>query len=266
MHLFTAERKALLQLLASLEAEAWSRATACPGWSVKDIVAHLLLDDVRRLSAGRDKFARPFVTDTFAELVALVNEANERWVAACRPLSPQVLQEFLSLSGSKTLKYFGSLAIDSLGGPVNWASPDPAPVWLDIAREYTERWVHQQQIRDATGQRGLQERRFKAPVLATFAHALPHTYRQVATAEGTEIELIVEGSAGGRWRIVRASNSWQLRRGKATRAQATIRTDDDVMWRLPTRGINAQTARSRSRVTGDASLAEPFFSTLAIIA
>jgi uncharacterized protein (TIGR03083 family) len=266
LHLFSPERRALLDLLASLEHEAWHRATACPGWSVKDIVAHLLLDDVRRLSAGRDRFAPPLVTDTFAELVALVNEANERWVAAFRPLSPQVLQELLSVTGPQTLKYFGSLALDARGGPVTWASPDPAPVWLDIAREYTERWVHQQQIRDATDRRGLQERRFKAPVLATFVHALPHTYRQVAAAEGTEIELTVDGPAGGRWRIVRADDAWQLRRGRPVRARATIRIDEDVMWRLPTRGMDAEAARSRSQLTGDVSLTEPFFSTLAIIA
>jgi uncharacterized protein (TIGR03083 family) len=266
MHLFSPERRALLELLASLQRDAWNRATACPGWSVKDIVAHLLLDDVRRLSAGRDQFARPFVTDTFAELVALLNQANEQWVAACRPLSPQVLQEFLTVTGPQTRKYFGSLATDALGGPVSWASPDPAPVWLDIAREYTERWVHQQQIRDATDRRGLQERRFKAPVLATFVHALPHTYRKVAAAEGTEIELIVEGPAGGRWGIVRADDSWQLRRGRRLRALASIRTDEDVMWRLATRALDADAARSRSQVTGDVSLTEPFFSTLAIIA
>jgi len=266
MQLLAPERRALLEVLAGLERQAWSRATACPGWSVKDIVAHLLLDDVRRLSAGRDKFARPFVTGTFGELVAVLNEANEQWVAACHPLSPQVLQDFLSVTGPQTLKYFRTLAIDALGGPVSWASPDPAPVWLDIAREYTERWVHQQQIRDATDRGGLQERRFKAPVLATFVHALPRTYRQVAAPVGTEIELIVDGPAGGRWRIVRADDSWELRPGSATRAQATVRTDDDVMWRLATRGIAAETARSRSQVTGDAALTEPFFSTLAIIA
>lgn len=266
MHLLTPERRALLELLASLKSQAWSRATACPGWSVKDIVAHLLLDDLRRLSGGRDKFTLPFVTNTFAELVALVNESNERWVEACHPLSPRVLQEFLRFTGAPTLKYFRSLAIDALGGPVSWAGPDPAPVWLDIAREYTERWVHQQQIRDATDRSGLQERRFMAPVLATFVHALPRTYRNVAAVENTEIDLIVDGSVGGRWRIVRADNSWQLRRGRANRAQASIRTDAEVMWRLPTRGMDAATARSRSQVAGDGSLTEPFFSTLAIMA
>ncbi|HEX3202686.1 MAG TPA: hypothetical protein VHW42_12245 [Actinomycetes bacterium] len=33
--------------------------------------------------------------------------------------------------------------------PVSWVGPDPAPNWLDVAREYSERWTHQQQIRDA---------------------------------------------------------------------------------------------------------------------
>jgi hypothetical protein len=105
-----------------------------------------------------------------------------------------------------------------------------------------------------------------APVLATFVHALPRTYRKVGAVKNTQIELIVDGPAGGRWRIVRGETSWQLRRGNADQAQANIRTDQEVMWRLPTRGMDAETARSRSQVTGDVSLIEPFFSTLAIIA
>jgi hypothetical protein len=38
----------------------------------------------------------------------------------------------------------------AMGEPVTWAGPEPAPIWLDIAREYTERWLHQAQVRDAT--------------------------------------------------------------------------------------------------------------------
>jgi len=35
---------------------------------------------------------------------------------------------------------------------VSWAGPEPAPVWLDAARDFSEYWTHQQQICDATGQ------------------------------------------------------------------------------------------------------------------
>ena len=49
--------------------------------------------------------------------------------------------------------------------PIDWAGPEPAPIWLHVAREYTERWVHQQHIRDAVGRPGLNERRWLGPVL-----------------------------------------------------------------------------------------------------
>jgi hypothetical protein len=59
---------------------------------------------------------------------------------------------------------------------VSWVGPDPVPNWLDVAREYTERWTHQQQARDAVGMPGLREPTFMAPVLATFVHALPQAF------------------------------------------------------------------------------------------
>jgi hypothetical protein len=40
-------------------------------------------------------------------------------------------------------------------------------MWLDIARDYTERWVHDQQIRDAVGRARLKDRR-KGPAVCGF--------------------------------------------------------------------------------------------------
>src|SRR5688500_546165 len=40
----------LVALLRNLDADAWSRATSAPGWTVKDVVAHML----------RIKFANPW--------------------------------------------------------------------------------------------------------------------------------------------------------------------------------------------------------------
>ncbi|MGW4066552.1 hypothetical protein [Nocardia grenadensis] len=64
-----------------------------------------------------------------------------------------------------------------LAGParlnVSWAGSDTSPAWLDIAREYTEFWVHQQQIRDAVSWQGADEVALMRPVLVTFLHAVP---------------------------------------------------------------------------------------------
>ena len=47
--LFPLERQELLLLLSQLQHEEWHKSTVYPGWTVKDIVLHLLGDDVGRL-------------------------------------------------------------------------------------------------------------------------------------------------------------------------------------------------------------------------
>src|SRR5215510_10267842 len=89
--------------------------------------------------------------------------------------------------------------LDAAGSPVWWAGPGPAPVWLDVAREYTERWVHQQQIRDATGRPGLDGPRHVGPVIASFVHALPRSLAGADAAPGTTVDLEVTGPGGGTW-------------------------------------------------------------------
>ena len=82
---------------------------------------------------------------------------------AARRMSPRLLRELLALIGPDVEAYFSSLDLEAIGGPVSWAGPDSSPVWFDIAREFTERWHHQQQIRDATGQPPLTIRIFSRP-------------------------------------------------------------------------------------------------------
>jgi hypothetical protein len=90
--LFPLERQGLLLLLSQLHDEEWRKPTVCPGWSVKDIVLHLLGDDVGRLSRKRDVFddsilmsTHPML-NTWDELVAYINERNELWDQATRRL------------------------------------------------------------------------------------------------------------------------------------------------------------------------------------
>ena len=53
LDLFPAEREALLVLLESLPADDWSRPTIAGSWTVKDIAAHLMADDLGRVSSQR---------------------------------------------------------------------------------------------------------------------------------------------------------------------------------------------------------------------
>lgn len=264
------ERASLLELLRSLEPDRWEGPTACPGWSVKDIALHLLGDDIGILS--RRKGEQPsgagdaIPSPGWDELVTEVNRSNQLWVEATRRLSPQLICDFLKVTGRWTQEYFSSLEPGEPGEPVSWAAPGPAPAWLGIAREYTERWTHQQQIREAVGKQGLRERRFFAPVLSTFMWALPRTYRDTEAPEGTVIEVGVDGEAGGTWSLKREKSAWALFEGSLRDPALRAALDQNDAWRLFTRSLPPDLARGAISLKGDQALAVPLYEAVAILA
>jgi len=265
--LFPEVLDALLKLLTGLSDEEWAAPTVCPGWSVKDLAGHLLGDDVGMLSRRRDGYRRGnAVIASWDDLVAFINRQNAEWVESARRLSPRLLCDMLRLTGAQVSTFFQSLDPYALGGPVDWAGPDPAPIWLDLAREYTERWHHQQQIRDAVGKPGLTETRYFAPALDAFARALPHTYRHLDAVEQTLVALTITGAAGGTWFLLRENATWQLYRDIARAPEAHVTLDQDTAWRLFTKGISEEMARALATSTGAPRLAAPILKTLSVIA
>ncbi len=269
IELFAGERGALVHLLSGLSAAQWQSPTICAGWTVKDVAVHLLGDDVGLLSRERDGFADPesvhvSVTNV-DDLVGLLNGSNDLWVRAARRISPRLLAELLDWSGQATLAYFNSVDLHAPGERVSWAGPGPAPGWLGVAREYTERWLHQQQIRDAVGPPGLKEPRWFAPVLATFMRALPHTLRDVLAPPGTVLRVIVAGAAGGMWDAVRLADGWMLAHAVSGQPTATARLDQESAWRLFTKGSTKEEVRGTVALSGDLALANKALDMVAII-
>ncbi len=266
--LFPVERAELLVLLADLPPDAWEAPTVCAGWSVKDLAAHILADDLGNLSGGRDQYRHSPVpaAPSWEQLVAFIDEQNEDWVRSARRLSPRLLVELLSWSGERLVAYLRALDPMAPGAVFAWAGPEPAPWWLHIAREYTERWMHQQQIREAVGAPGLFQRPLFGSVLNTFVHALPHGYRDVAAPEGTLVKLVITGEAGGRWSLVRQGGRWGLYEDVSGPPASIITLDQDTAWRLFTKGIDRDTARACMILEGDRNLAAPLLDTVAIIA
>jgi uncharacterized protein (TIGR03083 family) len=256
----------LLELLADLSEEDWTRPTAAPQWSVKDVAAHLLGGDVWILAGHRDGY-RSAGAETMAwdQLVDLVNRLNSECVLAARRMSPRLLREFLAFTAPQVEAYFASLDPMAIGGPVSWAGPDPAPVWFDIAREFTERWHHQQQIRDATGRPPLYDPYFLAPVLDTFVRALPHNFRHAMAPQGTVVRFEICGDAGGVWFLCKTEQTWTLVAESRAEPATQVILTPDTAWRLFTKGIDREKARALAMIRGDASLASPIFATTSII-
>lgn len=259
-----AQQAAFLDLLRGLGPGEWSRPTVCPGWTVKDVVAHVLGDHIGRLSIHRDGFQvlRPRQGEPFPRFL---DRINDEWVTAARRISPPVLVDLVRVAAEEIVRFWQAIDLDALGGPVRWAGPEAAPYWLDVAREYTEYWTHQQQICDATGRPGLTGERFLGPVVDTFLRALPHTLRDVRAPDGTALHVVVTGSGGGHWTCVRGPDRWTLRRDPHPRPAATLVLDSDTTWRLCTRGITPDQAAARANIDGSHTLATAALQIVSII-
>ncbi|NGO42706.1 maleylpyruvate isomerase family mycothiol-dependent enzyme [Streptomyces ureilyticus] len=267
--LFVRERRALLGLLGSLEAGDWGRPTVCPGWDVHDVVGHVLNDYMRRLSGLRDGWTGAVFADD-ETLPAYVARVNGLFVEATRQCSPRLMVELLAHLGPQLDEVWAGVRLDAPAGvDVSWASTDePSPAWLDIAREYTEFWVHQQQIRDAVDRPGADEPELLGPVIDTFLRALPHTLRTVDRPRGTTVRFDVTGPAGGTWWAIRDADRWLPGAPGASGGEAAARVtmDQDTLWRLASRGILPEEARRRSVLAGDEPLTMAATMLLAVVA
>jgi uncharacterized protein (TIGR03083 family) len=262
--LFPAERRALLDLLESLPPDGWSRPTSAGDWTVKDVAAHLVADDLGRVSSDRDGHRRPWVPAD-GPLKEFIDRRNAEWVAAMRRLSPRVVQTLLEFGGRETQRLFESINPLGLGRPVAWAGPEPAPNWLDLAREFTERWHHQQQIREAVGAPMLTDATFLRPVLATFAFALVAPYRDEEAPAGTTVQLSVNGQSGGDWTLVREAAGWRLCLGRADSPTALVAMDEGTAWRMYVRALPVAEVEARSTFSGDRRLGRPMLDAFALV-
>jgi uncharacterized protein (TIGR03083 family) len=265
--LFAPERDALVALLEALAPHEWDAPTVCAGWSVKDIASHILADDFGNIARGRDGYRGGwFDAPSWDALLDYINRQNEAWVDATRRLSPRLICELLRFSGERFVETMRARDLEAIGDPVSWAGPEPAPVWLDVAREYTERWLHQQQIRDAVDRPGLKDRTMFGPVLDTFARALPYTYRDVAAPDGTHVRLVIDGEAGGAWSLARDAGAWALVSDAKTPPAASVTLDQETAWRLFTKGMTPASARQRATIEGDHALGSVALNMVSIIA
>ena len=102
--------------------------------------------------------------------------------------------------------------MDAPGVPVAWTGSGPSPAWLDIAREYTDRWVHHQPMRRGR-QAGTDERGFHASRLRGIHACTATRVRGPHAPEGTTVRVTVVGPSGGTWSLRREAIRWRLGAG-----------------------------------------------------
>jgi uncharacterized protein (TIGR03083 family) len=267
-HLFPKVDAMLLELLRSLTPEDWEKQTVSPKWKVKDVAAHLLDTPLRGLSIARDAYAaeKPKIHSS-ADLAAFINRLNHEGVTVYRRLSPAVLITLMEVAAKLLAELHASRDPDAIAPiGVSWAGEEKSANWFNTAREFTERWHHQQQIRLAVNKPGIMTPELYYPVLDCFLRALPFTYRNVSAKPGTLLQVDISGECGGSWYLYRAEQAWQLVEEPLGNKVSEIVIPQEIAWRIFTKGIDRDSALSQVKVVGDKALGLHILGMVSVVA
>lgn len=273
VHLFAELDEHLIILLKSLSPEDWQKPTVAKLWKVRDIAAHLLDGNIRVISMYRDRhFTAPEQEiNGYEDLVAYLNQLNADWVKACKRMSPALLTELLENTGKQYSEIMSrqDLEADAVFS-VSWAGESVSKNWFHIAREYTEKWHHQQQIRDATGrpdlQSGIMTPRLFRPLIETFLRGLPHTYRHTHAPEGTTVRIGIALSETFEWFLIKTENGWIVDETSENVPEASVTLDADTAWKLFTKAIKPNEALTKAHLAGNKELAGITLNLIAVMA
>jgi uncharacterized protein (TIGR03083 family) len=179
-------------LCEGLGDEQWEAATECPGWSVKDQVAHMI---------GTENMLRgvqpPAADDSAGDAPHVRNDIgkfNEQWVGVYRSRSgAETLADFRAVTAQRVLE------LEKLT-PEEWDkegfTPEgPGPYRQFMAIRVFDCWYHDQDIREAVGQPGFLEGEPADLSLERIVNkALPYVVgKKASTPPGATVVFDIQG-------------------------------------------------------------------------
>ncbi|WP_276483242.1 maleylpyruvate isomerase family mycothiol-dependent enzyme [Paraflavitalea pollutisoli] len=268
VHLLPVLDQKLIELLRSLTPEEWNLPTVARLWTVKDVAAHILDTHLRTLSIARDGYVGdpPGAIGSAQDLIDYLNRLNADYVHASKRLSPAILTELLAVYCPQASAYLATLApLEQAIFSVGWAGEEVSANWFHIAREYTEKWHHQQQIRDAVNKPGIMTAELYHPLLDTFMRALPVVYRGTAAPAGTTVKVSISGTGGGDWFITREAG-WVLTDQPATTPAAHTTIDGSIAWKLFSKSWRRPQVIPYTTIMGNRALGEVALDMVSVMA
>jgi uncharacterized protein (TIGR03083 family) len=232
-----------------LDEEDWSKPTDCPGWTVKDHLAHIV--GTESVLAGRP--SPPPAPSGAPHVRNRIGELNEAWVEAMRPLpGPKVLEAFVSVTGER-LRALERMSDAELEAP----TPSPigeVPYATFMEVRVMDCVVHEQDMRSATGRPGHLEGPAVEAALDRLGSALGFVVARRASApEGSRVVVALSGP------VVR-SYAVEVREGRGVAVEApsepTVRVvmDSRTFLRLAAGRAGADEVEGLVAVEGDEEL------------
>jgi hypothetical protein len=224
------------------------------------LVSHLIDGSLRNLSIQRDSFLDdtnvPNI-NSYKDLVDYIQKLNKDWMIVSRRLSPAILIDLLEYADKQFYDFLKSKnPNDKAIFSVAWAGETESENWFDVAREYTEKWHHQMQIRLALDKPILLDTEYLEPLYDTFMIALPHLYRDYTNYDnGTKIKISLTGNLSKSWVIERQTDKWDFVDSESVDIHTSIEVPDDIARIIFTNtDRNKEKYRTKIKIIGDNSI------------
>ena len=244
------EWQALEGLGGDLTDPEWDLPSECPGWTVRDVLSHLI--GIERSLLGDPS---PAPLDELPPHVANeIGARNEAWVEARRALPGRaVLDEFRDVTARRLadLRTSPSARFDEIG---------PSPVGQVPYREFMrvrvmDCWVHEQDMRVATGRPGHDSGPAAELSLERLSSAMPFVVgKQAGAPEGSSVRFELRGTMSRRIDVVvrdgRASTVAELEGHPTTVLDMGV----EAFWRLACGRVDGESARLAGLVVVDGDI------------
>ena len=95
---------------------------------------------------------------------------------------------------------------------------------------------------------------------------LPRTFRNMKAKNGTSVSVQISGESGGEWSLIRENSDWELFAGRDPQSACCVQLDQDLAWRLFSKGISKEDAKRQVHIIGNTVLGEQVLEMVSIMA
>jgi uncharacterized protein (TIGR03083 family) len=249
--------RSLLALTAELAPEDWDRPTDLPGWSVRDVLAHLAAVETELLGRGR----APALTAYGPHVRGAFGRHMEDGVAARRgwPVEDVVAE----LAGALDERVAAMRAMTGDDPPQVVPAGQPWDTTTLLRNRAFDAWTHEQDVRRAVGRPGNLDGPGARLAQLVMTGALPYLVAKRAGAgPGQSVRLVVDGAVAFDVTVAVGPDGRAAVADGISDATATLRTDWATYVRLSGGRVDPDDAAVT--VSGDLALADRLLRAMAI--
>jgi uncharacterized protein (TIGR03083 family) len=192
------EYAAIADLCAALDGAEWDLATCLPGWTVKDVLAHIVGTEAM---LNGDPFPEADISG-YDHFRNDIGRSNELWVESMRPCSgPEVLERFRAVT-ARRLDSLDAMTQADFDAP-SWTPVGPDETYGRFMRvRHFDCYFHELDIRAATGRPDPDDVAALEEALTEPAAALGYIVgRKARMPEGTTVSIRLTDPAPHTWLV-----------------------------------------------------------------